>query len=214
MRTLGVLCSFNEHSWAGLAVSLALVSHSVLLGCGGASSESSSSTTPPPEPVAGPPRPWAEMSHGERARYMGVEVVPRMQVLFEGYSAERFAVVTCATCHGVDAAERHYAMPNPHLLALHDTGTPGQRETVDRFPQGVRFMFNHVTPTMQTLLGAASHDAATGEGFTCYACHPHAGSDEVALADTQSDSTAETALESNAEVGESDASTGASERGQ
>jgi hypothetical protein len=28
---------------------------------------------------------------------------------------------------------------------------------------------------MQTLLGAPDYDEETGEGFSCYACHPHAG---------------------------------------
>jgi hypothetical protein len=36
----------------------------------------------------------------------------------------------------------------------------------------VRFMFNDVVPAMQTLLGMPAFEESTGEGFSCYYCHP------------------------------------------
>lgn len=105
---------------------------------------------------------------------MSREVLPRMTDLFAAYDASRFGDFSCATCHGADARERDYAMPNPSLLPLHPTGSEGQHQTVRDYPEGVRFMYNHVMPTMQALLGAPEFDASTGEGFSCYACHPHA----------------------------------------
>ncbi|MCZ7678181.1 MAG: hypothetical protein M5U28_05180 [Sandaracinaceae bacterium] len=66
-------------------------------------------------------------------------------------------------------------MPSPALPALYPTGSPEQHQMVREHGETVRFMFNRVLPPMQTLLGAADFDAETQQGFSCYACHPHAG---------------------------------------
>ena len=65
-------------------------------------------------------------------------------------------------------------MPNPDILVLHPTGSAEQKAMVEQHPKMVRFMFNHVLPTMQDLLGAPDYDEATKSGFSCYACHPSA----------------------------------------
>ena len=155
-----------------------------LAGCGGGaaagtSAGTTSAATEPAhvEPVP-PERPWAELSHDERRAHMARHVVPVMSELFAGYDEERFADLSCATCHGEGAAERGFAMPNPDILPLYPTGTIGQYQAVERYPEGVRFMYSQVVPAMQTLLGAPEFDAATGEGFTCFACHTHAAADD------------------------------------
>ena len=161
----------------GALLSASLLASSVMLGCGGShtgSPASDSSHYAEPGAIVGPPRPWAELSREDRARHMSREVVPRMSALFAAYDGARYADFDCATCHGPDARERDFAMPNPSLLPLHATGTEGQRQAVRDYPEGVRFMYTRVLPTMQALVGAAPFDETTGEGFTCYACHPHA----------------------------------------
>jgi hypothetical protein len=105
-------------------------------------------------------------------------VAPAMADLFAAYDGERYAGFGCATCHGPDASARHYEMPNPSLPVLYPTGTVGQMQTVDRYPDGVRFMYNQVTPAMRQLLGAPEFDEATHAGFTCFACHPGAAPDD------------------------------------
>lgn len=102
------------------------------------------------------------------------EVLPRMAALFAEYDRTRYADFDCATCHGGSGPARGYAMPNPDLLPLWPSGTEGQHETVRRYPEGVRFMFNRVVPTMRALLGQPEYDAETHTGLTCFACHPHA----------------------------------------
>lgn len=114
----------------------------------------------------------------ERRAHMARHVVSVMSELFAGYDAERFPDVSCETCHGSGAAERSFAMPNPDLLALYPTGSIGQYRMVSEYPLGVRFMFSEVVPAMRTMLGASEYDAATGEGFSCFACHPHAPEDD------------------------------------
>lgn len=146
----------------------------VVLGCGGSSGNSETSSVAVHDAIPGPPRPWAELSHEEHGAYMAREVLPRMSALFSAYDGERYAEFECVTCHGADARERNFAMPNPSILPLHPTGSAGQHQTVRDHPEGVRFMYNQVLPTMQALLGASAFNEATGEGFTCYACHTHA----------------------------------------
>lgn len=109
---------------------------------------------------------------------MSRHVVPAMTDLFLAYDAERFGDFGCPTCHGADASARHYAMPNPSLPVLYPTGSVGQHRAVAQFPEGVRFMFSEVTPAMGQLLGAPEFDETTHEGFTCFACHPHAADDD------------------------------------
>ncbi len=125
-----------------------------------------------------PEHPWAELDHQARAQHMSRHVVPAMGELFEGYDEERFGSFGCATCHGPDARERHFAMPSPSLPVLYPTGSIGQHRAVAEFPEGVRFMYSQVTPAMRQLLGAPEFDEATHEGFTCFACHTRAADDD------------------------------------
>ena len=151
-----------------------------LAGCGGASTEPATTDTSvsgPPDQVdvSGPPKPWIEMDFDERKTYMSEKVMPVMAPMFQSYDPGEFAAFSCDTCHGDDMRERAFAMPNPGLPALYPTGTPEQRQMVEEHPEMVRFMFNDVLPTMQTLLGAEAVDEETGLGFSCFACHPRAG---------------------------------------
>jgi len=130
--------------------------------------------------VPSPPTPWEEMSMDDRRRWMGTEVLPRMAPLFEEHDAERFGGFGCESCHGDDMVDRSFEMPNPGILALHPTGSEEQQQMVQEHPEMVRFMFNRVVPTMQTLLGAPDFDVATGEGFSCYYCHPRGGDEAAA----------------------------------
>lgn len=145
-----------------------------LASCGGAPAPSADRACDQDE-VPCPPRPWAEMSHDDRAGWMYAEVMPRMGERFEHFDDARYDDFSCGACHGPNADERGFAMPSPSLPALYATGTPEQHQMVREYPEMVRFMFNDVVPTVQALLGAPDYDEATGEGFSCYACHPHAG---------------------------------------
>lgn len=150
-----------------------------LAACGASSSGASSprapaTSEPTAAPIPGPTRPWGELSQDERRAHMTREVLPRMTELFAAYDPVRYDGFGCATCHGDDARERGYAMPSPSLLPLHPTGSEGQQQMVREHADGVRFMYNRVLPTMQALLGAPAFDENTGEGFSCFACHPRA----------------------------------------
>ena len=178
-----------------MVVSLLLVA-----ACGGGEGEvETAESTTPSEPAAGaetepteaesagsgvrlradseiprPPKAWDAMTMEEKGHFMGAEVLPYMKDLFREYDPDEFADVNCATCHGPDMQERSFEMPSPSLPPLYGSGTPEQQEMVEEHPRMVRFMFNHVVPAMRTMIGEEEFDAETGEGFSCYFCHPHA----------------------------------------
>lgn len=157
------------------AVILALL----ISGCGGPSA--TTETAHDAAEIPSPPSPWAEMDGEAKGRWMMDEVVPRMSVMFQEHAADEFAEFGCPTCHGPNPRERNFAMPSPHLPALPATGTPEQQQMVREYEPMLRFMFQRVVPTMQTLLGAPAYDEATHEGFSCFACHPHAGDEGATL---------------------------------
>ncbi|GAB4213679.1 MAG: hypothetical protein OHK0013_37750 [Sandaracinaceae bacterium] len=159
---------------------LALALAMTLAACSGAArtSEATPVTAVAVPALTRPDRPWAELDHEARLMHMRRHVVPVMADLFVSHDPDRYASFGCPTCHGPDAASHGYAMPNPSLPVLYPTGTVGQMQTVDRYPEGVRFMFNRVTPAMRELLGAPDYDETTRTGFTCFACHPSAAPDD------------------------------------
>lgn len=150
-------------------VALGVVVTLAMGGCGASAPPEETRTT-----VADEGKTWDQMSFDERRRYMARRVLPEMAALFEEYDAERFSGFGCESCHGEDMQARGFAMPNPEIMALHPTGTEEQRRMVEEYRPMVMFMFNRVLPRMQELLNAPPYDEATGTGFSCFACHPHA----------------------------------------
>ena len=121
-----------------------------------------------------PSAPWAEMDAAARAQYMSSHVAPYFKAVFQEFDAERYADFGCATCHGPNATARGFEMPNPSLFALHPTGSPEQQQMAQDHPRMVRLMFNHVVPPMRAAVQGEDFNADTGEGFSCYTCHPAA----------------------------------------
>jgi hypothetical protein len=122
--------------------------------------------------VTPPPEPWADMTREEREYYMVAAVLPIAAEDFRAYDAERFANLTCASCHGDDGQERGYEMPSRYLPRLPAPGSSEWAAMAER--PAYRFMAEVVTPTVRTQLGMPEYDPATGEGFGCFSCHPGA----------------------------------------
>lgn len=152
-----------------LTLSVSVATLAIPLACGGSASQTLDEANP--AKIAGPLKPWDEMEHAEKADYMRERVVPVMKPLFVAFNPQAYAEFTCKTCHGPDAREREFKMPNPHNIALYPTGSPEQLKTVAEHPEEVRFMFQKVVPTMQALLGLEDYDEVRGTGFSCYFCH-------------------------------------------
>lgn len=142
----------------------------------GAEEEASAS-----DEIPSPPADWESMSHADRAAWMGDEVMPRMEGLFAEFDAERYGDFSCRTCHGPDPAGVNFEMPSAALPALPATGSPEQEQMVREYGPMLRFMYSHVVPSMQTLVGGQDYDEETQEGFSCFACHPHQGDEGSTL---------------------------------
>ncbi|TNF32537.1 MAG: hypothetical protein EP329_09780 [Deltaproteobacteria bacterium] len=121
----------------------------------------------------GPPKPWHAMEMSEKGQYMKDVVLPTMKRIFQQHDPQNYADFGCDTCHGLDARERHFEMPNPGLYALYPPGSPQQQQMVAEKKATLAFMVNEVIPTMQQLLGEEPFDPMTKKGFGCAECHPH-----------------------------------------
>jgi hypothetical protein len=128
---------------------------------------------PMPTGLHGPAHPWAHMNAHDRGRYMNEAVLPAMSALLRAYDPARYAQVTCATCHGANAQQVHFRMPNS-LPALHRPGTPAAQHAFQENPRIFQFMGTRVVPAMAQLLGEQPFNMQTHQGFGCAACHPHA----------------------------------------
>lgn len=128
-----------------------------------------------PVPVVGAPAPttaplasssparedrWAALTWEQRHDVMTWMVLPNMGRAFQKFHGSPNAVLTCRSCHGMDAEKVGYAMPNG-LPALDPAHLPGNDSTV------ARFMREHVVPEMSDLIE---------KQVTCFSCHPKGAS--------------------------------------
>ncbi len=116
-----------------------------------------------------PPTPWHDMNEQARIDWMVSNVLPIAAEDFRAYDAERFANMSCETCHGDNAEAVHYELPSAQLPRLAAPGSP-QWEQMTHSP-GYAFMNDIVTPTMATLVGEERYSAEHPDGFGCFECH-------------------------------------------
>jgi hypothetical protein len=143
------------------------------MACGGASETTTADETQTAD-TSGSEAPqiaWADMSPEQRGEYMANVVVPRMRPLFQAYDAEEFADFGCPTCHGANAHEVGFHMPNG-LHPLNPAQIPSMFESEDPEVQRLaQFMGGQVLPAMAELLGTQPYNPETHEGFGCLGCH-------------------------------------------
>lgn len=124
-----------------------------------------------PEGIAGPPTNWDDMAPEAKGQWMAEHVVPTMGPLFAAYDSTRYADITCATCHGPNARDVHFAMPSPALPVLPQFGTAAWDELAAREPRAIAFMATRVEHAMAAVIGEHPYDPATQQGFACTNCH-------------------------------------------
>lgn len=109
---------------------------------------------------------WSEMDASQRAHHMSAVVEPRMEAVFQGFDARRFADFGCETCHGAGAADGTYAMPSPDLPHLRERMF--FREARKQHPEAARFMWKEVLPAMAESLGVTYGPKGA---LDCDGCH-------------------------------------------
>ncbi len=114
---------------------------------------------------------WSALSWEERHDLMTFVVLPNMSRLFQHFRGTPAPEMTCRTCHGEDGERVGYAMPHG-LPPLDPRGTSDVGAGEPDQARMAKFMIEEVTPTMANLLGMRRRDPASGQGFSCFNCHP------------------------------------------
>jgi hypothetical protein len=116
-----------------------------------------------PEGVA-----FEQLDQDQRIEFMKQKVVPAMQPIFQNHDAKKFAEFGCKTCHGEQAAEGHFDMPNPALPKL-NFKDPSAMAKFSK--QDMEWMAKEVKPTMAKLLSQPEFTPENPTGFGCTGCH-------------------------------------------
>lgn len=148
-----------------------------LASCGGGSEpvtegQGSGETTSGGEQAGGTEQdiPWAQRTDRQKGQFMNEVVLPAMKQLFQEFDAQEFAEFNCQTCHGANAREVHFHMPNT-LHPLNPASMPTPESTDPEIARWATFMKTRVQPRMIELLGVPAYDPATNQGFGCFSCH-------------------------------------------
>jgi hypothetical protein len=113
------------------------------------------------------PQNWADMDQEARGRFMATVVLPEMQTMFQEFNAEEYADFSCETCHGANAREVEFRMPNG-LAPLDPESVPAMFQSTQPMAQ---FMTQRVWPRMAEMLQMQPYDPETHQGFSCFNCH-------------------------------------------
>jgi hypothetical protein len=127
------------------------------------------------EKVVGPPEvKWADMQPEQKGKFMHAVVVPHMKTLFQEYDGKTFAEFSCATCHGKDAKDKAFKMPNAEIFVL-PSDEAGFAKLAAEKPGWMKFMGEKVKPEMAKLLALPEFDPKNPQPGTmgCYNCHTH-----------------------------------------
>jgi len=169
----------------------------LMVGCGGANkpepeaadkpskaSAPTSSWQPAPLPDEGPikilgltgpdDKPWDDMGYEEKEWYMIGKVHPVMRQVFQTFNAKKYEgeKFECVPCHGEQPEKRKYKMPSDHLSPVPAFGSAEWKEMENS--RIFKFMNLRVTPAMGQVIGKEAWNHETGEGYSCWGCHPKA----------------------------------------
>lgn len=119
-------------------------------------------------------KPWDKMNYDEKEWYMVGKVHPVMRQVFQTFNAKKYEgeKFECVPCHGENPEQRKYKMPSDHLSPVPAFGSKDWHEMENT--RMFKFMNKRVTPSMGTLIGKEAWNPETGEGYSCWGCHPKA----------------------------------------
>jgi hypothetical protein len=119
-------------------------------------------------------KPWQKMNYSEKEWYMVGKVHPVMRQVFQTFNAKKYEgeKFECVPCHGENPEERKYKMPSDHLSKVPAFGSADWKAMENS--RVFKFMSKSVTPSMGKLIGEEPWNPETGEGYSCWGCHPKA----------------------------------------
>jgi cytochrome c553 len=119
---------------------------------------------------------WKDMTPEQKGKIMKTQVTPKMKAAFQAFDSEHFKVFNCSTCHGKDAKEKKFKMPNPEITPLPSTPEAfmaKMKEKPDWGKKWVPFMKEKVMPQMAAILNVTEFDPKKPDptAFGCKNCH-------------------------------------------
>jgi hypothetical protein len=119
---------------------------------------------------AGKRKAWADLTKDEKKEIMKKQVVPAMRELWKS-SPEPDAEIECTFCHGDQAMDGKFDMPNKDLPMLDfKTGMADIKKKKDG-QAWIEFMGGKVKPKMAEILGLPEYSKDNPTGFGCGNCH-------------------------------------------
>ena len=136
-------------------------------------SKSPAPTTPKPDEgsaaVVLPDVPFDKLDHEQKIAFMKQNVMPAMKPLFQNHNPKDFAKFGCVTCHGEQAKDGHFDMPNPKLPKLNFADMSKFKK------EDVEWMGKEIEPTMGKILNLPLYSKENPTGFGCLNCHTQEG---------------------------------------
>jgi hypothetical protein len=99
---------------------------------------------------------------------MKQKVVPAMKPIFQNHDPKGYAEFGCKTCHGEQAMQGHFDMPNPDLPKLN---FKDQAAMAKFKKEDLEWMAKEVKPEMAKLLSLPEFTPENPKGFGCTGCH-------------------------------------------
>ena len=112
-------------------------------------------------------REFDSLTDEEKGQFMAEVVMPAMKPMFQQFDGEEFANFSCATCHGANAREVGFHMPNG-VHPLDPANMPSMDGEDGRW---MHFMVEQVKPKMAELLHEEEWTPESQQGFGCFHCH-------------------------------------------
>jgi hypothetical protein len=132
----------------------------------------------PAAKVVGPPEvAWKDLTKEQKMKFMKAVVTPKMKVTFQKFDPKQFEKFNCGTCHGKDAKDREFKMPNPkadiHALPDNPEEFKALMAKKPTWPKWTKFMHEEVTTQLAGLLNVAMFDPKKPDptAFGCKNCH-------------------------------------------
>ncbi len=110
---------------------------------------------------------WSVKTHEQRFGFMAAKIHPRMHRMFTVYDDSYADSFTCQTCHGEDADQVDWRMPNPDLYPL-PKGNPVEA-SAEYDPEMTEFMVSNITEDLRKNL---NRGVGPDVEVSCHSCHP------------------------------------------
>jgi hypothetical protein len=115
---------------------------------------------------------WRHLSFEQRHAQMTFAVHPTLARRYQEFYGSEAPMLTCRSCHGEDAERVRYQIAYTPIDDLKPS-----RVRLLYLPDALlnaeqAFKRDVITPLMADLLDVPAYDVVTGNGFSCFGCHP------------------------------------------